>query len=253
MFAEERHHEILQRARENGRVDVASLATELDVTPETVRRDLSALERAGLVRRVHGGAIAIERLGFEPAVAARESLLTAEKARIAKAALAELPDSGAIVLDAGTTTRQLADMVPTDVELTVVVNSPLLATLLARRSNLTVMMLGGRVRGRTMAAVGDWATAALASIHVDVAFMATNGISVERWLTTPDPNEAATKVAMIAAARRTVLLADHTKIGNDYFARFGDLDAVDTFITDTGAETELVDEISEAGPRVVLA
>ena len=253
MFAEERHHEILQRARENGRVDVASLATELDVTPETVRRDLSALERAGLVRRVHGGAIAIERIGFEPAVAARESLLTAEKARIAKAALAELPDSGAIVLDAGTTTRQLADMVPTDVELTVVVNSPLLATLLARRSNLTVMMLGGRVRGRTMAAVGDWATAALASIHVDVAFMATNGISVERGLTTPDPNEAATKVAMIAAARRTVLLADHTKIGNDYFARFGDLDAVDTFITDTGAETELVDEISEAGPRVVLA
>ena len=253
MFAEERHQQILQRARENGRVDVASLATELDVTPETVRRDLSALERAGLVRRVHGGAIAIERLGFEPAVAARESLLTAEKARIAKAALAELPDSGAIVLDAGTTTRQLADMVPTDVELTVVVNSPLLATLLARRSNLTVMMLGGRVRGRTMAAVGDWATAALASIHVDVAFMATNGISVERGLTTPDPNEAATKVAMIAAARRTVLLADHTKIGNDYFARFGDLDAVDTFITDTGAETELVDEISEAGPRVVLA
>jgi DeoR family transcriptional regulator, fructose operon transcriptional repressor len=253
VFAEERHQEILQRARENGRVDVASLAVELDVTPETVRRDLSTLERAGLVRRVHGGAIAIERLGFEPAVSARESLLTAEKTRIGKAALAELPDSGAILLDAGTTTRQLADMVPTDVELTVVVNSPLLATILARRSNLTVIMLGGRVRGRTMAAVGDWATAALASIHVDVAFMATNGISVERGLTTPDPNEAATKAAMIAAARRTVLLADHTKIGNDYFARFGDLDAVDTFITDTGAETELVDEISEAGPRVVLA
>jgi DeoR family fructose operon transcriptional repressor len=253
VFAEERHQEILQRARENGRVDVASLAVELDVTPETVRRDLSTLERAGLVRRVHGGAIAIERLGFEPAVSARESLLTAEKTRIGKAALAELPDSGAILLDAGTTTRQLADMVPTDVELTVVVNSPLLATILARRSNLTVIMLGGRVRGRTMAAVGDWATAELASIHVDVAFMATNGISVERGLTTPDPTEAATKAAMIAAARRTVLLADHTKIGNDYFARFGDLEAVDTFITDTGAEAELVDEISEAGPRVVLA
>jgi DeoR family transcriptional regulator, fructose operon transcriptional repressor len=253
VFAEERHQEILQRARENGRVDVASLAVELDVTPETVRRDLSTLERAGLVRRVHGGAIAIERLGFEPAVSARESLLTAEKTRIGKAALAELPDSGAILLDAGTTTRQLADMVPTDVELTVVVNSPQLATILARRSNLTVMILGGRVRGRTVAAVGDWAIAALATIHVDVAFMATNGISVERGLTTPDPTEAATKAAMIAAARRTVLLADHTKIGNDYFARFGDIDAVDTFITDTGAEAELVDEISEAGPRVVLA
>ena len=253
MFAEERHQEVLRRARENGRVDVASLAAELDVTPETVRRDLSALERAGLVRRVHGGAIPIERFGFEPAVATRESILTAEKARIGKAALAELPDSGAIVLDAGTTTRQLADLLPTDVELTVVVNSPLLATILARRSNLTVMILGGRVRGRTVAAVGDWATAALATIHVDVAFMATNGVSVERGLTTPDPTEAATKAAMIASARRTVLLADHTKMGNDYFARFGDLAAVDTFITDSGADAELVDEISEAGPRVVLA
>jgi DeoR family fructose operon transcriptional repressor len=240
VFAEERHREILQKARENGRVDVASLAAELDVTPETVRR-------------VHGGAIAIERLGLEPAVAARESRLTAEKARIGKAAQAELPDSGAIVLDAGTTTRQVAEMLPSDVELTVVVNSPQLATILAHRSNLTVMILGGRVRGRTMAAVGEWATAALATIHVDVAFMATNGISVERGLTTPDPTEAATKAAMIATARRTVLLADHTKIGNDYFARFGGLDAVDTFITDTGADAELVDEISEAGPRVVLA
>ena len=253
MFAEERQQEIVRRAREAGRVDVASLSTELDVTPETVRRDLTALERAGLVRRVHGGAIAIERLGFEPAVSARETVLTAEKARIGKAALAELPDEGAIVIDAGTTTRQFAELLPSEVELMVVVNSPQLAMLLARRPNVTVMMLGGRVRSRTLAVVSNWATNALTGIHVDVAFMATNGISVERGLTTPDPAEAAVKRAMMGCARRTVLLADHTKIGNDYFARFGELPDVDTFITDTGAEAELVDEIAEAGPRVVLA
>jgi len=253
MFAEERHQEIVRRARDAGRVDVATLAEELDVTAETVRRDLTALERAGLLRRVHGGAVAIERFGFEPAVAARETVLTAEKGRIGKAALSELPDDGAVVIDAGTTTRQFIELLPTDIELTVVVNSPPLATLLARRANVTVMMLGGRVRGRTLAAVGDWATSALSTIHVDVAFMATNGISVERGLTTPDPAEAAVKRAMMTAARRTVLLADHTKIGNDYFARFGDLPDVDTFVTDTGADAELVDEISEAGPRVVLA
>jgi DeoR family transcriptional regulator, fructose operon transcriptional repressor len=253
VFAEERQQEIVRRAREAGRVDVASLSTELDVTPETVRRDLTALERAGLVRRVHGGAIAIERLGFEPAVSARETVLTAEKARIGKAALAELPDEGAIVIDAGTTTRQFAELLPSEVELMVVVNSPQLAMLLARRPNVTVMMLGGRVRSRTLAVVSNWATNALTGIHVDVAFMATNGISVERGLTTPDPAEAAVKRAMMACARRTVLLADHTKIGNDYFARFGELPDVDTFITDTGAEAELVDEIAEAGPRVVLA
>jgi len=253
VFAEERQQEIVRRAREAGRVDVASLSTELDVTPETVRRDLTALERGGLVRRVHGGAIAIERLGFEPAVAAREAVLTTEKARIAKLALAELPGDGAIILDAGTTTRQLAELLPTDAELMVVVNSPQLALLLARRPNVTVMMLGGRVRGRTQAVVDDWATSALADIHVDVAFMATNGISVERGLTTPDLAEAAVKRAMMAAARRTVLLADHTKIGVDYFSRFGDVDQVDTFVTDSGADAELVDELSQAGPRVVLA
>jgi len=253
LFAEERHREIVRRARESGRVDVATLSAELDVTPETVRRDLTSLERAGLVRRVHGGAIPIERLGFEPAVAARETVLTAEKARIGKAALAELPKDGAIIVDAGTTTRQFLEQLPTDVELMVVVNSPPLATLLARWSNVTVMLLGGRVRGRTLAAVGEWTTAALAGIHADVAFMATNGISVERGLTTPDLTEAGAKRAMMAAARRTVLLADHTKIGNDYFARFGQLADVDTFITDSGADTELLDEISDAGPRVVLA
>jgi DeoR family fructose operon transcriptional repressor len=253
LFAEERQHEIVSRARDAGRVDVASLSVELDVTPETVRRDLTALERAGLVRRVHGGAIAIERLGFEPAVATREGVLAAEKARIGKAALAELPDDGAIVIDAGTTTRRLVEALPTDVELRVVVNSPELAISLARRANVTVMILGGRVRSRTMSVVDDWAVSSLAGIHVDVAFMATNGISVERGLTTPDPAEAAVKRAMIASARRTVLLADHTKIGNDYFAAFGDIAEVDTFVTDTGADAELVDEIAEAGPRVVLA
>jgi DeoR family fructose operon transcriptional repressor len=253
VFAEERHQEIVRRAREIGRVDVATLSIELDVTPETVRRDLTALERAGLLRRVHGGAIAIERFGVEPAVAAREAVLTAEKGRIGKAALDELPVDGAIVIDAGTTTRQLVELLPPEVELTVVVNSPPLATVLARYPNVTVMMLGGRVRGRTLAAVGDWGLAALSTIHVDVAFMATNGVSVERGLTTPDPTEAAVKRAMIAAARRTVLLADHTKIGNDYFARFGDLADVDTYITDTDADAELVEEIADAGPRVVLA
>lgn len=253
MFAEERQQEIVRRAREAGRVDVASLSVELDVTPETVRRDLTTLERAGLVRRVHGGAIAIERLGFEPAVAARQAVLTDEKHRIAKAALADLPGDGAIIIDAGTTTLPLAEMLPTDGELMVVVNSPQLALLLSRRPNVTVMMLGGRVRGRTQAVVDSWATSALAEVHADVAFMATNGISVERGLTTPDLAEAAVKRAMIGAARRTVLLADHTKIGVDYFSRFGDLDQIDTFITDAGADDELVDELTETGLRVVRA
>jgi DeoR family fructose operon transcriptional repressor len=253
MYAEERQREILIAARTEGRVDVVSLATQHGVTTETVRRDLTVLERAGLLKRVHGGAIPVERLGFEPGLSARDSVMTVEKERVAKAALAEVPEEGAILLDAGTTTRRLAEAIPTDRELTVVVNSPPLAVILASKPSVSVIMLGGRVRGRTLATVDDGALQPLRQLHVDVAFMATNGLSVERGLTTPDPAEASTKRAMIAAARRTILLADHTKVGNDYLARFGDLDDVDLFITDSGLDPTVYEELELAGLRVVRA
>lgn len=253
MYAEERQRDILQLARAEGRVDVAALADRFAVTAETIRRDLTVLERAGVLRRVHGGAVPVERIGFEPALAARDSVLIAEKERIAKAALAELPEEGAIILDAGTTTGRLAQVLPTDRELTVVVNSPVLASMLGLRPNLNVLLLGGRVRGRTLATVDDWALRPLQDIYVDVAFLGTNGCSVERGLTTPDPAEAAVKRAMIGAARRSVLLADHTKIGNDYLARFGALSDLDVLITDDGIDDSLAAEVEATGLRVVRA
>jgi DeoR family fructose operon transcriptional repressor len=253
VYAEERQQYIVGLARTSGRVDVVELAAELSVTTETVRRDLTVLERQGVLRRVHGGAIPIERLGFEPALAARSGVMTAEKDRIAKAALAEIPDEGAILLDAGSTTARLAEQLPVDRALTVVTNALPLALSLATRPNITVLLLGGRVRGRTLAAVDSWATDALAETFVEVAFVATNGLSVRRGLTTPDHAEAAAKRAMITSARRCVLLADHTKVGVDHLARFGELEQVDTFITDTGLDDRAAAEIEAAGPRVVRA
>jgi len=253
MYAAERQQEMLRLARAEGRVDVTALAERFDVTAETVRRDLTMLERAGVLRRVHGGAIPVERIAFEPALAARDALLIAEKERIAKAALAELPPEGAVILDAGTTTARLAQALPADRELTVVVNSPVLATVLGTRPNLNVHLLGGRLRGRTLATVGDWVVRSLADIYVDVAFMGTNGCSVERGLTTPDPAEAAVKRAMMTAARRAIVLADHTKIGNDYLARFGSVGDLDVLITDNGVAEDLVVDLEGAGVRVVRA
>jgi DeoR family fructose operon transcriptional repressor len=253
MYAEERQQEILQHARTNGRVDVTTLAENFAVTAETIRRDLTTLERAGVLRRVHGGAIPVERIGFEPALAARDSVLTDEKERIAKLALAEVPDEGAIILDAGTTTARLARVLPTDRELTVVVNSPAIASILGPRANVNVLLLGGRLRGKTLATVDDWALRPLADLYVDVAFVGTNGLSVERGLTTPDPAEAAVKRAMIAASRRAVVLADHTKIGNDYLARFGSLADIDLLVTDSGLNDDLVSDVEAEGVRVLRA
>ena len=253
MFAEERQQRIAERARSQGRVDVTALAADFDVTTETIRRDLTALERQGVVRKVHGGAIPVERIGFEPGLSTRDAVMTAEKERIGKAALAELPDEGALLIDAGTTTARLAEVMPGDRELTVVTNAPLIASTLVGHSMTTVLMIGGKVRGRTMATVDDWALRSLADTYVDVAFIGTNGVSAERGLTTPDTGEAAVKRAMIAAARRVVVLTDHTKVGNDCLARFGSLSDVDVLITDTGLDADAAEELSAAGPKVVRA
>ncbi|HET7660344.1 MAG TPA: DeoR/GlpR family DNA-binding transcription regulator [Oryzihumus sp.] len=253
MYAEERQQHILETARTDGRVEVTALAEQLDVTPETVRRDLTALERRGLLRRVHGGAIPVERLGFEPAVATREERLVTEKERIAKAALAELPDEGTILIDAGTTTGRLAELLPRDRELTVVTNSLTVAGQVATQANLSLYLLGGRVRGRTLACVGEWAERALADIFVDVAFVGTNGLSRERGLTTPDQSEAAVKRAMISSARRAVVLTDHSKVGIDHFALVSPLAEIDTIITDSGLDAETAAELEGEGPEVIRA
>ncbi|HEX2145130.1 MAG TPA: hypothetical protein VHG10_11535 [Glycomyces sp.] len=127
------------------------------------------------------------------------------------------------------------------------------SSLLAAKPRLTVLIVGGKVRGRTMAAVDDWALRALADTYVDVAFLGANGISVERGLTTPDTGEAAVKRAMINAARKSVVVADHTKVGNDCLARFGTLDQVDVFVTDTGLDADLAADFAVADLQVVRA
>jgi DeoR family fructose operon transcriptional repressor len=253
MYAEERQRHILDRARAAGRVEVNALAEDLDVTPETVRRDLTSLERHGVLRRVHGGAIPVERLGFEPGVEARSERFVTEKERIAKAAVPHLPDEGTVLFDAGTTTMRLAERLPHDRELTIVTNSLSIATIVAQHANLSLYLLGGRVRGRTLASVGSWVTNALQDVFVDVAFIGTNGLSPEHGLTTPDQSEAAAKRAMIRAARRSVVLADHTKIGVDHFSKFADLSEIAAMISDNGLDPETAAEIEALGPEVVLA
>ncbi|MGW0733930.1 DeoR/GlpR family DNA-binding transcription regulator [Streptomyces sp. NPDC002851] len=251
MHAEERQREIVALARREGLADVERLAAMFSETRETIRQDLALLERQGLLRRVHGGAIPLRRLGFEPDVSARGELMEVEKKRIAQAALNEVPAEGAILLDAGSTTFRLAELLPANRELTVITNSLPIAQMLAVRPELTVITLGGRVRARTLAEVDVIAIRTLSTFLIDVSFLATNGVSVKHGLTTPDLAEAEVKRSMCQRARRRVLLADSSKIGNDTFCRFADLRDFDVVITDTGLEDEAADDFAAAGPRVV--
>lgn len=251
MYPEERQAIIAERLRQLGRVEVTDLATDLEVTPETVRRDLNSLERAGVVRRVHGGAIPADGMGYEPALAVREAARTAEKARIAAAALEWLPREGAIALDGGSTIHCFAEILPLDCALTVVTNNLAVAMPLADRTDLTVHIVGGRLRGRTLTTVDEVALAYLRSVRLDAVFLGTNGLSLGRGLTTPDSAEAAVKRAFIASARQKVLLTDSTKFGLEHFAPVADLAEIDAIITDTELGDEAAALLEEAGPRVV--
>lgn len=253
MYAEERHAAILQRVSDSGRVEVTGLAEELAVTQETVRRDLTVLERRGLLKRVHGGAVPLERIDYEARLSTRRERNAEEKARIARVAAAEIPDEGAVLFDSGSTPEETARAMPTDRELTVVTNSLPIAIFLADLPALSVWTVGGRVRGRTHAAVDEWARRQLEDVSVEVAFLGTNGVTVARGLTTPQPTEAAAKQAMVQAARRRILVCDHTKFGRNSFCRFADVADIDLVITGAEVDDDTVAEIEAAGPKVIRA
>lgn len=253
MYAPERQQRILEVARAQGRVEVLALSTDLGVTTETVRRDLTALERRGAVRRVHGGALPVERLEVEPPLATRTSRNAEAKRRIAVRALDEVPTEGTVLLDGGTTTRALAELLPDRSGLTVVTNSIDTAAVLQSHEHTDLYVLGGRVRGRTGATVGDWLVSALADVCVDVALLGANGYSPSRGMTTPDQAEAVAKRTMVRAARRTVVLADSTKAGDDHFHRFADTESIDLLVTDTDLDDDTAAELAAEGMAVVRA
>jgi DeoR family fructose operon transcriptional repressor len=255
VYAEERQQAIADLVAARGRLSVNALAEEYAVTTETVRRDLSALERAGVVRRVHGGAVPTAALtAFETAVGDRDLAHSDEKDRIARRATEHLPASGgSIVLDAGTTTARLALLVPRDLRLTVVTNAVPIAARLAGSRQLDLHLLPGRVRATTHAAVGEDTVEALGRLRVDVAFLGTNGLTAAHGLTTPDHAEAATKRAIVACAERVVVLMDSSKIGHEHTVRFARLAEIDVVVTDSGADPADVRALEQRGVEVVVA
>lgn len=255
MYAEERQQAIATLVMQKGRASVAELAEAYDVTTETVRRDLAALDRAGLLRRVHGGAVPTRSLHLvEAGVGERESTRADHKDAIAAAALDYLPGGGgSMLLDAGTTTARIAGQLPTDRELIVVTNSVPIAARLAGMSTVRLQLLGGRVRGLTQAAVGEQALRVLDTLRVDIAFIGTNGISVRHGLSTPDSEEAAVKRAMVQAAGYVVVAADSSKVGREEFVSFAPLSKVDTLITDAEISDNYRRQFTERGVEVVTA
>jgi len=255
MYAEERHQAIAELVASRGRVAVTELASHFDVTTETVRRDLSQLEKLKLLRRVHGGAVSTRSVTMlEAQLPDRDQANADQKERIGRAAIALLPEGGGTLLvDAGSTTARLAAHLPTGELWTVITHSVPIAALLAPLPHIELHLLPGRVRAATQAAVGHSTVEAIGRLRADVAFLGTNGISVRHGLSTPDPEEAATKRALVAGAEQVVVLADSTKVGQERTVRFADLDDVDILVTDEAIDTADVKAFEASGLEVVRA
>jgi DeoR family transcriptional regulator, fructose operon transcriptional repressor len=247
MYVIERRQMLLERARRTGRVDVTEVSKELGLALETIRRDLKDLERQGLLRRVYGGAVAVERLGFESALAVRSTRHQAQKNRIAEAAATFIKSAESVYIDEGFLPMLVGERLPADRPLTVVTPSLATAKALVDRPDITVLVIGGRVRAQTLGVVDHWAVAMLETLVLDLAFIGGNGISIEHGVTVPDSAVAAVKTTAMRICRRRILIADSSKYGVDSFVSFAQMRDFERFITDDGLPIAQVANLHEHG------
>lgn len=252
MLAEERRLQLIEWSRTEGRVDALEASAKLNVAVETIRRDLEILQRRGVVRRVHGGAIAVERYNSEATVPERKSSNTDAKSRIAKAAAKFVPEAGCVFVDGGTTTEELAPYLLNKPNLLVVTNNIMLASLIGE-SSTQVILLGGEIRRTSLSTTGQLAVEELNNFHAQVAFLGVNGISDEAGMTTADIEEAVVKRAMIANAAERVLLADHSKFGTSFAAKFAAFADIDRLVTDLDTPEDFLNTFNQSDCDVVLA
>ncbi|HIW92473.1 MAG TPA: DeoR/GlpR family DNA-binding transcription regulator [Candidatus Corynebacterium avicola] len=262
MYSEERRRQIASLTAVNGRVTVAELAERFNVTPETIRRDLTVLDNDGALHRVHGGAVPTNTYQTtETPIELRGSTSTEAKIRIGRAAAALLPRTGTVFLDAGTTTAMLAHAVaeagtPEDNpyrDLTVLTNFLPLAVRLSAAGLDDVQLIGGHIRPITQAVVGDIALRTIGVHHADVAFIGTNALSMDHGLSTADAAEAAMKRAMIANASQVVAMCDSTKFGRDYLVSFATVPEIDILVTDGDTPAQYREALVAEGVEVVQA
>jgi DeoR family transcriptional regulator of aga operon len=238
-----------------GEVSVDALARRFAVSPATVRRDLTGLERQGLLRRTHGGATAIEPIHsdfFLGDSSFQEQMRrhAPEKRRIALAAAARVQDGDTIALTPGTTTALVARSLRHRRNITVVTSTVNVALELCRREGIAVFVTGGYLRAGWFSMVGPAAVHALGEIYVDKVFIAVNGLHAGRGLTAGHPDEATANRAMIRQARQKIVVADHSKLGKVACALICPAGEVDVLITDTGAAESAVAPFRRMGIEV---
>jgi DeoR family fructose operon transcriptional repressor len=253
VYAEERWARIVELLKIQSRISVAELSRIFDISDSTARRDLNELERRGLIRRTHGGAILRTRTSLDVPLKAREESNIQEKERIGRLAAQFVSEGESLFIDAGTTTQRVARELKHMKGLTVVTNSLNVCAELVDASSVELILVGGSFRKESFSMVGPLAENTVRQFHADKAILGIDAISLEKGLTTPNLLEAAVKKEMIAASDELIIVADHSKVGRTSFCYVAPLTEMDKLVTDSGISEKHLASLREIGIEVQVA
>lgn len=247
-----RHDKIIQMLEEKRKITIEELQEELQISVETIRRDLNTLEGAGFLKRVYGGAVLTTALGVEPEYAKRAASNIIEKTAIAQRVADMIQDGDTIALDLGTTTQEVAKLLTHKSKLTVLTNSLLIAQLLSASPSNQVYMLGGLVRPGENTTAGPLCIEGLERFRVDKAVIGLAGISLMHGVTDFVEAEAEARKKMIEIASYVIAVADYSKFGVTAFCTVCSLDDLDVLVTDWNTPKATVEAMRNRSHLQVL-
>ncbi len=252
-MATDRQIKILQNLTKHECLEVAQLSDMLSVSPSTVRRELTAMEKSGLLVRVHGAAKLPSPIRYELPFEQRAAQQIEAKRKIAATACSMVEPGQVVGLSGGTTTTEIARQLRTRKDVTIVTNALNIALESQRQLSKRVVVIGGILNEDSYDLVGDLAVQSLQHIHLDVVFHGVSGIDLKFGFSVADEPDAVVGRALKAAADKMVIVADHAKIGKTTFSRLCPLTHVDMLITDDGISPEHQQTLEHTGLNVRLA
>lgn len=237
----------------HGSVQVSDLVPKLNVSAVTVRKDLTDLEKSDKLYRSHGKAVLVNPYINNRPVNEKEKLAADEKHAIGREAARLITRNDSICIASGTTVHALARNIQPIQKLTVVSASLAVSNILSQHDNIDIIQLGGMLRHSSLSVVGEFAMRVLAQCSFSKLFLGVDGIDMDYGITTTEMREASLNQKMIAAAQKTIVLADSSKFGRRGFAKIADIDAVDIIITDAGVSPKVVKRVEDRGIELIIA
>lgn len=251
MYNNERYDQILAILKVKKKVTVDKLVKELFVSPATIRRDLEAMSKAGLLKRIHGGAILFDSSNEESSLFVREEIMKKEKHEVCEKCVNLIKSNQSLFIDSSSTVSHLIPLLNQFKSLTLVTNGLSSALLIKNSTNFRVFVPGGYIQSQSNSVLGHTTASQLSSIYVDLCIISCAGFDIERGITEASIEQSEVKRTMMKNATKSVLLIDSSKFGKVFISKIADISDIDVIITDNKIPQEYIDKINSLGITLI--